>query len=106
VLPLPNDETQDGQELAVQPDPVVEISLQRHTAALRRTLLELPVRYREPIVLCDLQELSYADAAVTLGCAIGTVRSRLHRGRAMLAKRLSDSEDGLMCRTPATRSII
>jgi RNA polymerase sigma-70 factor, ECF subfamily len=105
VLPLPADETEDGQELAVQPDPVVAISLQRHTAALRRTLLELPVRYREAIVLCDLQELSYADAAVALGCAVGTVRSRLHRGRAMLAKRLSDSEDGLMCRVPATRSI-
>ena len=106
VLPLPGDETQAGQDLAVQPDPLVEISMQRHTTALRRALLELPIRYRETIVLCDLQELSYADAAHALGCAVGTVRSRLHRGRALLARRLCDPEDGLLCRMPATRSIV
>ena len=106
VQPLPGDETQDGRNLAVQPDPLVEISMQRHTTALRRALLELPVRYRETIVLCDLQELSYADAANALGCAVGTVRSRLHRGRALLARRLCDPENGLICRMPATRSLI
>jgi RNA polymerase sigma-70 factor (ECF subfamily) len=106
VLPLPGDETQDGRQLSVKSDPLVEISLQRNTTALRRALLELPVRYREAIVLCDLQELSYVDAANALGCAVGTVRSRLHRGRALLARRLSDSEGGLICRIPATRSFI
>ena len=106
VQPLPGDETQDGRSLAVQADPLVEISMQRHTTALRRALLELPVRYRETIVLCDLQELSYADAAHALGCAVGTVRSRLHRGRALLARRLCDPENGLICRMPATRSLI
>ena len=106
VLPLPGDETQAAQDLAVQPDPLVEISMQRHTTALRRALLELPIRYRETIVLCDLQELSYADAAHALGCAVGTVRSRLHRGRALLARRLCDPEDGLLCRMPATRPIV
>jgi len=39
-------------------------------------------------VLCDLEEMSYADAAVTMGCAVGTVRSRLHRARAMLLSRM------------------
>ena len=106
VLPLPGDETQAAEDLAVQPDPLVEISMQRHTTALRHALLELPIRYRETIVLCDLQELSYADAAHALGCAVGTVRSRLHRGRALLARRLCDPEDGLLCRMPATRSIV
>jgi RNA polymerase sigma-70 factor (ECF subfamily) len=56
---------------------------------LRQAILTLPVRYREAIVLCDLQELSYADAAAVLGCAIGTVRSRLHRGRTLLATKLA-----------------
>ena len=56
--------------------------------SVRRALFTLPATYREVIVLCDLQELSYADAAAALGCALGTVRSRLHRGRAMLAERL------------------
>jgi DNA-directed RNA polymerase specialized sigma24 family protein len=45
------------------------------------------------VVLCDLEELSYADAADALGCAIGTVRSRLHRARAMLAARLAALQD-------------
>ena len=57
--------------------------------ALRQAVLTLPVRYREAVVLCDLQEMSYADAAVALGCAVGTVRSRLHRGRALLALKLA-----------------
>jgi RNA polymerase sigma-70 factor, ECF subfamily len=106
VQPLPEDGTEAASGLAVQPDPLVDISMQRHTTALRRALMELPVRYRETIVLCDLQEFSYADAASTLGCAIGTVRSRLHRGRALLAKRLCDPENGLICRMPATRTLI
>jgi RNA polymerase sigma-70 factor, ECF subfamily len=106
VQPLPGDETPAGRELAVRPDPLVDISMQRNTTALRRALLELPVRYRETIVLCDLQELSYVDAAHALGCAVGTVRSRLHRGRALLARRLCNAEDRLICRIPATRSLV
>lgn len=57
--------------------------------AVRRAVLSLPLRYREAVVLCDLQELPYADAADALACAVGTVRSRLHRGRALLASKLS-----------------
>jgi RNA polymerase sigma-70 factor (ECF subfamily) len=57
-------------------------------AMLRRAVLALPIRYREVVVLCDLEELTYADAADALECAIGTIRSRLHRARAMLAARL------------------
>ena len=106
VQPLPGDETPAGRDLAVRPDPLVDISMERNTTALRRALLELPVRYRETIVLCDLQELSYADAAHALGCAVGTVRSRLHRGRALLARRLCNAEDRLICRMPATRSLV
>jgi RNA polymerase sigma-70 factor (ECF subfamily) len=39
-------------------------------------------------VLCDLQELSYEAAATVVGCAVGTIRSRLHRARALLASRM------------------
>lgn len=52
---------------------------------LHAALAALPVEYREAVVLCDLAELSYVDAAAALGCPLGTVRSRLHRGRALLA---------------------
>jgi len=61
---------------------------QDELSRLRGAILALPSRYREAIVLCDLQDVSYADAAATLGCAVGTVRSRLHRARAMLGERL------------------
>ena len=83
----------DDQALpAIEPDPLGEISRLERIGMLRRAVLALPVRYREVVVFCDLQELSYADAADALGCAIGTVRSRLHRARAMLASRLSALE--------------
>ncbi len=45
--------------------------------------------HREVVVLCDLHELSYAEAAKALGCAVGTVRSRLHRARALLSERMA-----------------
>ena len=56
---------------------------------LRRAVQALPRRYREVVVLCDLEEVDYADAAVALGCPIGTVRSRLHRARGLLLEKLS-----------------
>ncbi len=103
LLPLPDDETEAARNLAVETDPVVELTRQRHTAALRRALLELPARYREAIVLCDLQELSYEDAARVIGRAIGTVRSRLHRGRALLARELRGAKNHGIGRIPAVR---
>ena len=85
------DEETGGEEAQgrVHPDPLGELALSERVAMLRRAVLALPVRYREVVVLCDLEELTYAEAADALGCAIGTVRSRLHRARTMLASRLS-----------------
>ncbi|MGH9411653.1 MAG: RNA polymerase sigma factor [Vicinamibacterales bacterium] len=74
-----------GDARAAGDDPGVLLSNARELEWLRSALRALPVVYREAIVLCDLQELSYEDAAVAAGCAIGTVRSRLHRGRTLLA---------------------
>jgi RNA polymerase sigma-70 factor (ECF subfamily) len=59
---------------------------------LHAAIARLPVEYREALVLCELQELSYAETAAALGCPIGTVRSRLHRGRALLTAMLDESE--------------
>jgi RNA polymerase sigma-70 factor (ECF subfamily) len=75
-------------EPALHVDPLDGIARSRQTVALRRALGALPMVYREAGVLCDLQELSYQDAAHVADCAIGTVRSRLHRGRQMLAATL------------------
>lgn len=82
--PLPD----GGAEPGLHADPADGLTKAQQTAALRRALIALPIVYREAIVLCDLQELSYQDAASAAGCAVGTVRSRLHRGRAMLAARM------------------
>jgi len=60
--------------------------------SLRRAILALPAGYRETVVLCDLHELSYQDAARVLGCAVGTVRSRLHRARALLSEKLAPTK--------------
>ena len=59
---------------------------------LRRAVLALPPAYREVVVLCDLHERDYAEVASALGCAIGTIRSRLHRARALLAEKMRASE--------------
>jgi RNA polymerase sigma-70 factor (ECF subfamily) len=56
--------------------------------ALRRAIVALPEKYREVVVRCDLEEKSYEEAAGAIGIAVGTVRSRLHRARALLARKL------------------
>lgn len=68
--------------------PFTELSREESIAKLRKAVLSLPEPYREVIVLCELQELSYSEAASVIGCALGTVRSRLHRARALLVQKL------------------
>jgi RNA polymerase sigma-70 factor (ECF subfamily) len=60
---------------------------------VRKAVLSLPEKYREVVVLCELQEMSYVETAEVLGCAIGTVRSRLHRARALLLAKLKPAEE-------------
>lgn len=61
--------------------------------SVQKAVLSLPAHYREVLVLCELQDMSYAEAAGVLGCAIGTVRSRLNRARAMLIEKLRPARD-------------
>jgi RNA polymerase sigma-70 factor (ECF subfamily) len=75
-------------EMAVLDDPLLDLTRREGIDALRRAVQALPRRYREVVVLCDLEEVDYADAAVALGCPIGTVRSRLHRARGLLLEKL------------------
>ena len=75
--------------LMVQDDPLTDLIGREGIEALRRSVLALPPRYREVVVLCDLEEVDYGEAALVLGCPIGTVRSRLHRARALLLEKLS-----------------
>lgn len=77
-------------EVADASDPLADLTARERMEALRRAVSSLPRRYREVVVLCDLEEVDYAEAAAALGCPIGTVRSRLHRARLMLAGKLRD----------------
>jgi len=69
-------------------DPLVELTRQETIESVRQAILALPEHYREAIVLCDLHEMRYQEAAQILDCSLGTVRSRLHRGRLLLLDRL------------------
>ena len=87
--------------LSAQPDPLGDLTRNEMIEAVRQAVLTLPAHYREVVVLCELSEMSYAEAAEVIGCAIGTVRSRLHRARHMLIERLrgnkgKDSSSELM----------
>jgi RNA polymerase sigma-70 factor, ECF subfamily len=83
LIPLDQVEEAGGWD-----DPGAAFSSSEETRHLRRCLGALPARYREVIILCDLQELDYAETAVVLNVPMGTVRSRLHRGRQLLLERL------------------
>lgn len=55
---------------------------------IQQALLELPEEYRQAVILADIEEFSYDEIARVLRCPIGTVRSRLHRGRNLLREKL------------------
>jgi RNA polymerase sigma-70 factor, ECF subfamily len=89
-VPLePDAEDAPLPELAVIQDPLGDLTHRERLEALRRAVATLPRRYREVVVLCDLEEVDYSEAAVALNCPIGTVRSRLHRARALLLEKLN-----------------
>ena len=73
----------------VQSDALEHLSRAETVAAVRDAIASLPVVYREVVVLCELQEMSYVDAADVVQCPIGTVRSRLHRAKALLMTKLA-----------------
>ncbi len=87
------DETDEGDavplaQLIAGDDPLSNCTRNEAIKLVRQAVLALPERYREVIVLCDFQELSCAEAARALDCPVGTVNSRLHRGHALLLKKL------------------
>jgi RNA polymerase sigma-70 factor, ECF subfamily len=93
-LQVPLDE--DSDEVSCEPitapgDPLGDLTLLEGLSALRQAILTLPLHYREVVALCDLEEMSYEDAACTVGCAVGTIRSRLHRAHALLIRKLRDA---------------
>ena len=72
------------------PESILISSADQH--AIQTALEELPVPYREVILLCDVEEMSYQEIAETLAIPIGTVMSRLSRGRKAMREALSQSD--------------
>jgi RNA polymerase sigma-70 factor (ECF subfamily) len=87
-----NDEGEEV-ELALQSgdDTMADVLRGEAVELVRDAVQTLPPHYREVVVLCDLCEISYAEASAQLQCNIGTIRSRLNRAHNLLAKKLQSS---------------
>ncbi|MGH9256966.1 MAG: RNA polymerase sigma factor [Vicinamibacterales bacterium] len=86
-------EITEDHEPAVRDDPASSLERSRERSRLRQIIADLPSRYREVVVLCAIHGLSYAEVAAILGTPIGTVRSRLNRGRQAIANRMREAEE-------------
>ena len=80
--PLAEDSQPEGSTLAVLP-----------SEQLQHALDDLPEEFRLPVLLCDVEDLSYKDIARMLGIPLGTVRSRIFRGRQRLRDALTGAAD-------------
>ena len=79
--PLPDD---DRSTLVTSPSPDEVLASVRLSEDIQAALLKLPLDFRECVVLCDVVGLSYEEIARAVDAPVGTVRSRIHRGRKML----------------------
>lgn len=81
TVPLPDT---DLGHAGTSPPADVELARNRLGEDVQAALLELPYEFREAVVLCDVVGLAYDEIAEAVGIPIGTVRSRIHRGRRLL----------------------
>ena len=92
--PLPEDDDEEASlTLAVDDAPLERLLRDADLERVRRAIALLPPPYREALILVELHDCSYAEAAAQCGCALGTIRSRLARARALLAGSLGDARD-------------
>ncbi len=93
--PLPDDDDQATPVTPATQAPLELLLRDRQLEELRRAIGLLPPPYREALILVDLHECSYAEAAAQCGCAMGTIRSRLSRARALLVGLLAGDREEL-----------
>ena len=95
-VPL-DEKNEDGTGLGIvlqdASTPAIQAEKRERAEQVWAAVLDLPADFREAVVLCELEERSYEEAAQIIGCPIGTIRSRLHRGRALLMARLEMLRD-------------
>jgi len=89
TMTVPLDSEEDGPELAVESDTPETLLFERsNREQLQSAIDELPVHFREILLLCEVEEMSYQEIAEALSIPIGTVMSRLSRARKTLRDRL------------------
>ena len=76
------------EDAAASDDLIEALTRREAIEQVRRAVVSLPPIYREVVVLCDLENASYEEAAAALECPVGTIRSRLSRARSLLAVKL------------------
>ena len=79
-----------GGNVTAFPTPRDEFAAGESVARVRQAIATLPENYREVVVLCELDEMSYEAAAEALECPVGTIRSRLHRAKSILMEKLRE----------------
>ena len=89
----PTDALPDDPGRVLPPAPAADEVHSGLSDEIQQALAELPEDFRVPVVLCDVSDLSYEQIAESTGVPIGTVRSRIHRGRRHVA-RLADGRGG------------
>jgi len=80
----------DDPERVLPPSPGADEVSTQLSDDIQAALAALPEEFRVPVVLCDVADQSYEQIAASLGVPVGTVRSRLHRGRRLLRTMLSE----------------
>ena len=98
--------TGSGIVLLEASTPAIQAEKRERMEHVWAAVLDLPTEFREAVVLYELEERSYEEAAQLIGCPIGTIRSRLHRGRALLMARLEMLRDAPRRATPPQRASV
>jgi RNA polymerase sigma-70 factor (ECF subfamily) len=89
TMSVPLDPEEDETELAVERDTPETILFERSNRQMLQSAIgELPVYFREILLLCEVEEMSYQEIAETLSIPVGTLMSRLSRARKTLRERL------------------
>ena len=86
-------EAHESELVGVDDDSLLDNYVNDH---IKKAINSLPGDYRIIIIMADLRGLSYQDISTSLGCPLGTVRSRLSRGRTILKRKLSDVHPAMM----------
>ncbi len=87
-VPMADEPENESAQWTAKEDTLGELTRGETIESVRLAVLALPPNFREVVLQGDLHEMSYVDAAAALECAVGTVRSRLHRARGMLLEKM------------------